>query len=210
MRTLSIADPSWLPEALTSLREGGLVALPTETVYGLAAGFHDPRAIDRIYELKGRPWSKALPWQVDLLERALGLGFHFSRGAHALATRFWPGPLTLLLARPRWCPPWFAPAERLLALRIPDHPVALALLSQMAMPLAVTSANPSGEPECLSGHEVARVFRDADLLVLDGGRAPGGLASTVVDATGPRPIIRREGPLALSAILEVWHGEGFR
>lgn len=207
MRTLAISDPTWLPEALARLRAGGLVAFPTETVYGLAAGLHDPRAIDRIYELKGRPVSKALPWQVDSMERALGLGLHFSRGALALATRFWPGPLTLLLARPPGCPAWFAPAERLVALRIPDHPVALALLGRMGLPLAVTSANPSGGQECLSAHDVARVFGGADLLVVDGGRAKGGVASTVVDATGPSPLVRREGPLALPEILEVWRGE---
>ncbi len=206
MRTLPVSDPSWLEEAAARLRGDGVVAIPTETVYGLAAGLAGPAAVDRIYELKGRPAGKALPWQVDSLPRALALGFHVSRGALALAKRFWPGPLTLVLARPRSCPLWFAPAENRIALRVPDHPATLALLAELAAPLAVTSANPSGERECLTASEVAHAFGGADILVVDGGRAPGGLASTVVDATGPSPIVRREGPLTLAQLREVWRG----
>lgn len=204
MRTLDALSEGWLREALIHLRAGGVVALPTETVYGLALAL-DPGAVERVYALKGRALEKALPLQLDSVERALGWGFDFSAPARRLAGHFWPGPLTLLLNRPQRCPAWFAPDTPLVALRIPDHVVVLELLRAAGEPLAVTSANRSGKPECLKASDVERAFEGADdLLVLDGGTAPGGIASTVVDASGPEPQVVREGPIATSEILRVW------
>lgn len=208
MRTLDALSEGWLEEALVHLHAGRIVALPTETVYGLASVL-DPEAIDRVYALKGRASEKALPLQLDSVERALDWGFDFSAPARRLAERFWPGPLTLLLNRPQRCPAWFAPDTPLVALRIPYHLVVLELLRATGEPLAVTSANRSGKPECLQAGDVARAFEGADdLLVLDGGTAPGGVASAVVDASGPEPQIVREGPIATSEILHVWWGGG--
>lgn len=207
MKVISSSDPAWIGAALEHLKGGGVVALPTETVYGLAASLERPEGVERIFALKGRPEDRALPWQVDSLERALEAGFQFGDGALRLARFFWPGPLTLVLRRPASCPPWFAPEEAGLALRIPDHPLAQALLRAAASPLAITSANLSGEKECLDASEVREVFSDDEgLLLLDGGRAEGGAASTVVEATGAEPRILRDGPLSLSLIEEVWHG----
>lgn len=204
MRTLDAPSAGWLEKVLAHLRAGKVVALPTETVYGLASAL-DPRGIERIYGLKGRAEEKALPLQVDSVERAVEYGFDFSAPARRLAERFWPGPLTLLLNRPQGCPAWFAPDTPLIALRIPDHPVVLELLSAAGEPLAVTSANRSGEPECLHAGDVARAFEGAeDLFVLDGGIAPGGIASTVMDASGPEPRTVREGPITPSEILHAW------
>jgi len=204
MRILDASGEGWLETALAHLRAGGVVALPTETVYGLAAEL-DPKAMEGIYALKGRSAGKALPWQVDSVERALDWGFEFSAPARRLAERFWPGPLTLLLNRPRRCPAWFAPGAPLVGLRIPHHPVVLELLRVAGEPLAVTSANRSGQPECLQAADVALAFEGAgDLLVLNGSTAPGGVASTVVDASGPEPQVVREGPIAISEILRVW------
>lgn len=206
MRFISTADPRWLDEALAHLRQGLVVALPTETVYGVASLLR-PDAVDGIFALKGRAAEKALPLQTDSVERALAWGFTLSAPARRLADRFWPGPLTLLLERPARCPGWFAPGSRLIALRVPDHPDVARLLGAAGEPLAVTSANPSGGPECLDAAEVARIFQDAaDLLVVDGGIAPGGVASTVVDASGPEPRVVRAGPIAREAIEEAWHG----
>lgn len=208
MRILPASDPACLPEAVHHIRHGGIVALPTETVYGLAAALM-PSAVDRVYALKGRPADKALPWQVDTLERALGAGFSFSQGALSLARHFWPGPLTLLLHRPSQCPAWFAPESSLVALRIPRHPFALDVLRAAGGPLAVTSANHSGESECRDAGAVARTFAGAeDLLVLDAGLSPGGAASTVVDASGPEPRVTREGPISLVEIVRVWERRG--
>jgi L-threonylcarbamoyladenylate synthase len=181
-----------------------VIGLPTETVYGLAARL-DPAAVNRLYGLKGRASGKALPLQMDSVERALDWGFEFSAPARRLAEHFWPGPLTLLLNRPKQCPAWFAPDTPLVALRIPDHLVVLELLGAVGEPLAVTSANRSGEPECPDAASVARTFAGSDdLLILDGGSSPGGIASTVVDASGREPQVVREGPLSLQLLARTW------
>lgn len=200
-------DPGWVQIALDHLRRGWVVALPTETVYGLAVALDSPAGVERVRALKVRAIEKALPWQLPDLLSALGQGFRLSPGALRLAGRFWPGPLTLILEKPASCPPWFAPDSPTVALRIPDHAAALALLRAWAAPLAVTSANASGAPECLDANSVLWAFADrSELLVVDGGPVPGGLASTVVDAVGPEPVVLREGPVHFQSVLEVWHG----
>lgn len=207
MRVLDSRSEGWLEETLTHLRGGGVIALPTETVYGLATRL-DPAAVKRLYALKGRASEKALPLQMDSLDHAVAWGFAFSAPARRLGEHFWPGPLTLLLERPKRCPPWFALDAPLVALRIPNHLMVRGLLRATGEPLAVTSANRSGEAECLDAGAVARVFEDADdLLVLDGGNATGGLASTVVDASGAEPVVKRGGPIAASEILRTWRGD---
>jgi L-threonylcarbamoyladenylate synthase len=207
MKVVSSSDSGWIARALEHLRSGGVVALPTETVYGFAATLERPEGVERIFALKGRPESRALPWQVDCVEGALAGGFVFGDGALRLARHFWPGPLTLVLERPASCPAWFAPQTARIALRIPNHPVPLALLRAAASPLAVTSANLTGESECLDPLEVREVFgEERGLLLIDGGRAEGGAASTVVETTGAEPAILRDGPIPLGLIEEVWHG----
>jgi L-threonylcarbamoyladenylate synthase len=207
MRMLMAHDPSWITEAGAHLREGGVVALPTETVYGLAASLRDSRGMEAVFALKGRPSEKALPLQAESVSRAVAFGFHFSPRALRLAQTFWPGPLTLLLERPSTCPAWFAPGRARIAIRVPDHSVPLSLLAAMGEPLAVTSANASGHRECLSALEALAAFpASANLLVVDGGASPGGRASTVVDATGDEPMLVREGPLSFERLKEVWHG----
>jgi len=140
-------------------------------------------------------------------EAALGFGFEFSPMARQLAARFWPGPLTLVLPRPPALPHWFAPGASTAALRVPSHGATRTLLERWGNPLAVTSANRSGYREAVSAREVEEIFAGAaDLLVVDGGSAPGGSASTIVDATGPAPVILRTGPVSKASIEEVWHG----
>ena len=208
MRMIPTSGDGWLSPALEHLGGGGVVAVPTETVYGFASALRED-AVDRIYALKGRSGEKALPLQTDSLERALAWGFALSPPARWVAERFWPGPLTLLLHRPATCPDWFAPGASLLALRIPDHPVITQLIAAWDAPLAVTSANHSGKPECPDASALAHAFPDAgDLLILDGGPSPGGIASTVVDVSGPEPRIIREGPITREDILAAWCGNG--
>lgn len=206
METVPAADPRWLALALDRLGGGGVVALPTDTVYGLAASLDLPAGIEAILRVKGRPLEKALPLLVPSLEGAEGLGFVLSEGALRLCRRFWPGPLTLVLPRSPRLPPWFAPGLPTTALRVPAHPVALELLRASRW-LAVTSANRSGAPEALTAGEVAEAFpKETPLLVVDGGPVPGGRASTVVDATGAEPRLLREGPVRERDLWEVWHG----
>lgn len=200
-------DPDWLPKAAERLRGGGVIALPTETVYGLACSAFSAPGLARLFDLKRRDGVKPLPLQVDSVHTALSAGFALPPPVARLARTFWPGALTLVLPRPASLPSWYAPESETVALRIPNHPVTLALLVEMGVPLAVTSANLSGEPPLSDAPSVARVFADADdLLVIDGGRAEGGVASTVVDVTGPEPVLVREGPLAFERVLEVWRG----
>jgi len=209
VRRISLDDPSWVEEALLHLKSGRVLALPTETVYGLAGALDTPAAVSRIVALKGRPEDKALPLQMASAEAARGFGFEFSPPARKLADRFWPGPLTLVLPRPVGLPEWYAPGVPTAALRVPGHGAARTLLEKWGFPLAVTSANRSGCREAVSAREVEEIFAGTpDLLVVDGGDAPGGSASTVVDATGPSPVVLRTGPVSRQRIEEVWHGRG--
>jgi len=208
VRILPTTGTIWIESACAHLRASGVVALPTDTLYGLAAELERPDGANRIFTLKERDKDRSLPWQVASLVHAEASGFAFSPAARRLAERFWPGPLTLVLPRPARCPAWFAPGSPRIALRIPGHRVPLALLEAFGAPLAVTSANLSGGKECLSPSEVAAAFGGADdLLILDGGLAPGGMASTVVDASGAEPVLLREGPVPFASVLEVWHVE---
>lgn len=201
--------PDWLPRAADHLRGGGLVAFPTETVYGLACSAFSPAGLAALFDLKGRESGRPLPIQVDSLRTALAAGFRLTPGAERLAREFWPGPLTLVLPRPASLPSWYAPENDAVALRIPDHPVALAILEEVGVALAVTSANLSGEPPLTDAAGVARTFPGADtLLILDGGPATGGVASTVLDVTGAEPLLVREGPLSFARLREVWLGRG--
>jgi L-threonylcarbamoyladenylate synthase len=205
-RTIEAAEPaSYLPTALAVLRQSGVVALPTETVYGLAASLLNSLGVERIFALKGRPDERPLPVQFFSLEAAELFGFRFSDGARRLARAFWPGPLTLVLDRPETLPGWFAPGAGGIAVRVPDHPVALALLRGFGNPLAVTSANPSGEPPALEASAIAEAFPEAeDLLILDGGRSSGGEASCAVEARGERLSLIRPGTIPLERLEEAW------
>jgi len=171
-----------------------VIGFPTDTVYGLAALAGDRLAIRRVFEIKGRPLSQPLvlmvaePLQVE--EWA-----YVGAPARALMERFWPGPLTLVLpAHGRLRPPLVAGTPRTIGVRIPAHEVALGLLREVGEPLATTSANRSGEPEAMTPLEAAWLSGVA--AVLDGGRAPGGIPSPVVDATGPELRVLREGPIS--------------
>ena len=169
--------------AAGALLKGGIIAFPTETVYGLAASASDAEAQYRIYEIKQRPKSMPLILMVAEPDELEGW-VHVDERARRFMIRFWPGPLTLVLKRPG--------ASPTLGVRIPDHPLALRLL-RGAGPLMTTSANISGEAPALTAQEAGKLPGLAG--VLDGGRVAGGTASTVLDLTGAEPRILREGAL---------------
>lgn len=180
------------------MNHGGLIVFPTDTVYGLAALPFQPQFIERLYVVKGRSSQKAIgillgkKADLDLVISAM------SPIAARLADAFWPGPLTLVVPRHPSLPFVLAPDETI-GVRMPDHPVALALLRQSG-PLAVTSANLSGRENTGTAQEVLNQLRGRIHLILDGGRVPGGVPSTVVDCTGEQPVILRQGPITLEAI----------
>ena len=189
-------DAEGVARAADLLRAGHLVALPTDTVYGIGCRVDDPDALARLFAAKRRAPEKAVPWLVASFDEVARLGFRGDDRAARLAERFWPGALTLVVPA--------VEGDVTQGFRVPDHPLTLALLAA-AGPLAVSSANRSGEPETLDADDVAIAFADSDepIATLDGGRVPGGVASTVVDLSGDRPRLAREGALPRAEIERV-------
>ena len=198
---ISADHPTAIPHALDVLRNGGLVAFPTDTVYGLAAPVHNIESIERLYVVKGRNNTKAIAVLIGSVSDLDQVAMDLKATARKVAERFWPGPLTLIVPRHPDLPDVLAPLPTI-GVRIPDHPVALALL-QAAGPLAVTSANLSGGENTMTAKQVYQQLKGRIHLILDGGRTPGGVPSTVVDCTTPEPQVLREGPISLSEIMSI-------
>ena len=190
--------PLALERANELLREGQLVAFPTDTVYGLGALAFDREAIERIYLVKGRDATRPISVLVGnpaaLAEVTAGMNALAGR----LAEKFWPGALTLVVPRHPALPDNLS-TQPTIGVRMPDHPVALALLNRTG-PLTGTSANLSGLPSASTAQEVYAQLFGRIPLILDGGRTPGGSPSTVVDCTGSRPVILRLGPITQDQI----------
>jgi len=192
--------------AAEALRRGEVVAFPTDTVYGVGAALFHEGAIRALYEIKGRPEAKAIPL---LLADPADLGCVAASVpplAERLIRRYWPGGLTLVVeARPE-LPEVLLAGGRTVAVRVPDHPIARALIRAVGVPLATTSANRSGEPEALTAAEVIGQLGRGVRWVLDGGRSPGGKPSTVVDLSTDPPVIRRVGAIPADELLPVLTG----
>jgi len=190
-----------LTEAITVLRNGGLVAIPTDTVYGLAAMITNGPAINRLYQAKERSLQKAIAVLIGSLDQIDQVVGYFSEDAHRLARRYWPGALTLVVPQHPGLPANLSPTPTI-GVRMPDHAFTLELLRQIG-PLATTSANISGGPNPRDAAEVLAQLDGRIELLLDGGPAPGGIPSTVVDCTGKELVILREGAISAEQILNV-------
>jgi L-threonylcarbamoyladenylate synthase len=208
---LDATDPqTWGPaidEAVNAISRGGLVVLPTDTVYGIAADAFDEAAVAALLAAKGRGRQMPPPVLVGEVATLDGLATDVPDDARRLVEAFWPGGFTIILrAQPslRWD---LGDTGGTVALRMPDHAAALALLKRTG-PLAVSSANKSGSPAASDVDDAARQLGDSVAVYLDGGTAPGGVASTIVDATGPTLRIVREGAVTLEALREVADVEG--
>lgn len=188
-------DPAAIAEAARALRDGRLVAFPTETVYGLGANALDPRAVERIYEAKGRPAHNPVILHVADAAAARPLVADWPDAAERLAARYWPGPLTLVLPRSALVPEIATAGLPAVGIRVPAHPVALALLAAAGVPVAAPSANRSTELSPTSADHVACSLDDRVDVLLDGGDTTLGIESTVVDLTGVRPLLLRPGLL---------------
>lgn len=169
-----------IAHAAAHLRAGGLVVMPTETVYGLAAVARDAAAVRRVFEAKGRPAANPLIVHAGSLEMARQCCAQWPAEADVLARAFWPGPLTLVLPKADWVPDIVTAGGRTVAVRVPRHPVALALIEAVGEPLVAPSANMSGYVSPTNAEHVRGVWSDADVFVLDGGASEVGLESTVV------------------------------
>jgi len=193
-------DPALIARAAACLRDGGLVAFPTETVYGLGAHALDADAVRRIFEAKGRPSSDPLIVHVADLTQLATVATSVPPVVDALAARFWPGPLTLVLPRAAQVPAAVTAGGPTVAVRLPSHPVAQALLRAAGIPVAAPSANLFSHP---SPTCAAHVLHDLDGridLVVDGGDATVGVESTVLDLTGGHPRILRPGAVTLEQL----------
>jgi len=182
-----------LERALEILRAGGLVAFPTDTVYGVGSLAFDTQGIDKLYQVKERRHTKAIPILLSRKDQLEQVSSEINATIKRLSTRFWPGPLTLVMPRNAKLPANISQVATI-GVRIPDHPVALALIDR-AGPMAVTSANLSGEQNTCTAQEVLKQLGGRIPLILDGGTTPGGAPSTVVDCTSPELRILRCGPI---------------
>jgi L-threonylcarbamoyladenylate synthase len=200
METILIpADkPEAIAHALETLKRGGLAAFPTDTVYGVGALAFDAAAVESIYSAKDRPVEKAIPILIGGPEDLDKVTAAIPPIAAKLAARFWPGALTLVVPKHPDLPAVVS-ATPTVGVRVPDHPVARALL-RAAGPMAVTSANLSGEASPITAEEVSRQLNGRISLILDGGETPGGVPSTVVNCLGTEPVILREGPVTMKDI----------
>jgi L-threonylcarbamoyladenylate synthase len=194
-RSLTVPDDAGLTRAAEALRAGELVAFPTETVYGLGADAGDADAIARIFAAKGRPADNPLIVHLADAEGIQRVARDVTPLARDLAARFWPGPLTLVLEAGPDLPSITTGGLHTVAVRVPDHPVATALLRAAAIPVAAPSANRSGRPSPTTAAHVLEDLGPAVDIVLDGGACPVGVESTVVDARGERPAVLREGTI---------------
>ena len=180
-----------IARAAELLRQGQLVAFPTETVYGIGALGLDMAAVEALYEAKNRPASKAFSVQVAA---------YVSRSARLLLEKFCPGPITVVLPKAAAVPYKVTGARDTVGVRIPAHPVALALLQAVGKPLAVPSANISGHTSPLSANDVYADMAGRLPLILDGGTCPVGVESTIVDCTGSKIKILRHGAISKAEI----------
>ena len=197
----SIAD---LDDALRCLARGGVVAIPTDTLYGLAADAQNERALTRVFDAKGRPAKLALPILVSTWEQVSMVAVVDGDEIRQLAMSFWPGSLTLVLPRQPELSTLVTGGRDTVAVRIPSHWIPLSLANRLGRPITGTSANRSGQGDLNSPQEIREALGTSVGEVVDLGPPPGGLQSTIVDMTGDYPAVLREGATSFADVLRVW------
>ncbi len=190
-------------EGVSILKRGGIVAFPTDTVYGLGASANIRQAVERVYRVKERPRDMPLPLLLARISQMGEVAEPVPPIAWLLAKRFLPGALTLVLPKSKSVSDIVTAGGMTVAVRVPAHPVPVALIDGLGAPILGTSANLSGRPSALTAGEVYSQFDNRVDLVIDGGRCPGGRESTIVDVTGEAPVVLREGALALRELKQV-------
>jgi len=193
-------DPDVIADAAARLRIGELVAFPTETVYGLGANALDPAAVARIFAAKGRPSYNPVIVHVADVDAARRVLTQWPESAAKLAAAFWPGPLTIVLPKSADVPDIVSAGLPLIGVRVPAHPVALALLRAARIPVAAPSANKSNQLSPTSAEHVMRGLADVEGVVLDGGPCEVGIESTVVDLSTEPPTLLRPGGVSVAAL----------
>lgn len=199
-------DMGAIKEAAKMLREGQLVAIPTETVYGLAANGLDEVAVRSLYDAKERPYYKAFSLQVADVAMVQDIAARVSDMALRLFERFCPGPITIVLPRKKSIPKGVTGGKATVGIRIPDNEIALAVLREAGVPLAVPSANISAHPSPTSAQMVYDDMKGRIPLILDGGTCNLGIESTIVDCTGEEPMIIRHGAISEREVMDCVKG----
>lgn len=202
---LSAHHPVAYTHAIDVLTHGGLVAFPTDTIYGLATMLTDADVVDRLYIAKGRSTERVIAILIGKVSDMYQFVEGVTDKTERLIERFWPGPLTIIMKSRATLPENLAPAGQV-GVRMPNHPVALRLLRE-AGPLAVTSASLTGRPFASTAQEVLDQLKGRIHLVLDGGPTPGYIPSTIVDFTNKQAEVLREGPISRQEIKEILQTE---
>jgi len=188
---------------ISILKQGGIVAFPTDTVYGLGAWANNQPAVERVYQVKERPYNMALPLLLANTSQIAEVAESVPQVAWLLARNFLPGALTLVLYKSESVPDIITGGGRTVAVRIPAHPIPIALVQGLGAPIVGTSANQSGKPSSLTAEEVRSQFSEKVALVIDGGQCLGGSESTIVDVTGKVPVVLREGAISREELKRV-------
>lgn len=202
-KVMSIEHSDAISTAVSIIRENGTIVFPTDTIYGVAADAFSPGGIGRLYQLKERPFDKALPVLIGELQQLDRLLLNKDDRLKQITSAFWPGPLTVIALKGPDVPPELSPYPTI-GVRMPDLLFTLSLL-KLTGPLATTSANLSGGPNPATVREVLDQLDGRVDLILDGGATPGPAASTVIDISGPELKILREGPISLDQITARLH-----
>ena len=189
-----------ISKAVILLNEGELVAIPTETVYGLAGNIYSEKAIKSIFETKKRPFFNPLIVHIPSVASLETIVSDIPEKAKLLANAFWPGSLTLVLKKKSTIPDLITAGKDTVAVRVPNHPVTLKLLNLLAFPLAAPSANPFGSISPTKPEHVERYFKNDIKMVLDGGACENGIESTIIGFENDEPVVYRLGSLSLEAI----------
>jgi L-threonylcarbamoyladenylate synthase len=189
-----------LADAIGVLAGGGVVALPTETVYGLAVDASNPAALRRVNRLKGKDGHSPILLLIADRAQAQQVTDVLPPSFDPLVERFWPGPLTLVVRASRDVPAEITAGGDTVAMRVPGLALPRRLAAGLGRPISGISANLTGQPPCRTAGEVARAFPEGLAMILDGGPTPGGVSSTILDLCGTPPQVRREGVLRLAAL----------
>lgn len=192
-----------IKSGIAILKDGGLVAFPTDTVYGLGACFDNIAAIEMVYKVKQRAHSMGLPLLVADESQINEVVEYIPHVVRLLIDRFMPGGLTLVMPRAKSVPDIVTGGRKTIAVRIPAHPVPIALIKGVGKPIIGTSANISGKPSAITAEEVYLQFCDEIDYIIDSGRCKGGRESTIVDVTGENPRLLREGAISREEIERV-------
>jgi len=206
---LSLSIQQQVEQGISILKQGGIVAFPTDTVYGLGACISIGYAVERVYRVKERPRSMALPLLLADASQIGEVAEPVPLIAWLLADKFLPGALTMVLHKSESVPDIITGGGTTVAVRIPAHPVPVALARGLGAPIVGTSANLSGKPSALTADEVYAQLGDKVDLIIDGGRCPGGKESTIIDLTGETPVVLREGAILRKELEQVCQSIAF-